>query len=149
MHDVSLQTTRSDEVILAALAHLNSGNINNAIAYFATAFHFRDYGLGLEFTGSERLAEFFHKIRELYPDSLVSTDQVFVSGNHVVAEWTLRATLTEPFYGGLSQNVPVSVHGASIVRIDNGEITDWADYYDGLTSRRTALAAYFEEWVEL
>jgi len=31
----------------------------------------------------------------------------------------------------------VSAHGASIVRTDNGKITDWADYYDGLTSRRT------------
>ncbi|HZC35139.1 MAG TPA: hypothetical protein VE242_05975, partial [Chthoniobacterales bacterium] len=66
-----------------------------------------------------------------------------------VTEWTLRFTLTEPFYGGLSRKVPISLHGASIARIENGKITDWADYYDGLTSRRTALAAHFEEWVEL
>jgi hypothetical protein len=44
---------------------------------------------------------------------------------------------------------PISLHGASIVCIDNGKITDWSDYYDGLTSRRTALASYFTEWVEL
>jgi steroid delta-isomerase-like uncharacterized protein len=149
MNNVSLQSTKSDEVILTALAHLNRGNVNSAIACFASEFHFKDHGLGLEFTDSERLAEFFHKIRELYPDSLVLTDQVFVSGKHVIVEWTLRATLTEPFYGGLLRNVPVSVHGASIVQIDNGEISDWADYYDGRTSRRTALAAQFEEWVEL
>ncbi|HEY4087590.1 MAG TPA: ester cyclase [Bryobacteraceae bacterium] len=146
---MSVQTPKSDEVILDALAHLNNGNINSVIAYFASEFHFRDYGLGLEFTGRERLAEFFRKIRELYPDSLVLTDHVFVSGNHVIAEWTLRATLTEPFYGGLTRNISVSVHGASIVRIYNGEITDWSDFYDGLTSRRAALAAHFEEWVEL
>lgn len=149
MNTGAFQTTTSDEVILAALAHLNKGNINNVIACFARVFHFKDHGLGLEFTDCERLGEFFHKIRELYPDSVVLTDQVLVSGNHVIAEWTLRATLTEPFYGGLSRKVPVSVHGASIVRIDNGEITDWADYYDGLTSRRTALATAFEDWVEL
>src|SRR6476646_1332047 len=106
MNNVSLQTTNSDELIVAALAHLNKGNINNVIACFASEFHFKDYGLGLEFTDSERLGEFFHKIREFYPDSLVLTDQVFVSGNHVIAEWTLRATLTEPFYGGPSRNVP-------------------------------------------
>jgi hypothetical protein len=29
----------------------------------------------------------------------------------------------------------------SIVRVDNGKIADWTDYYDGLMSRRTALAA--------
>jgi hypothetical protein len=66
----------------------------------------------------------------------------------VIIEWTLQATLTEPFYGGLSQKVRVSVQGASIVRTSNGKITDWADYYDGLASRRAALASYFTEWVE-
>jgi hypothetical protein len=40
------------------------------------------------------------------------------------------------------------LQGVSIVRADNGKITDWSDYYDGLTSRRTALASYFTEWVE-
>ena len=43
----------------------------------------------------------------------------------------------------------VFVHGASIVRIENGKISDWADYYDVLTSRRTALASFFTEWIEL
>jgi hypothetical protein len=27
--------------------------------------------------------------------------------------------------------------------------TQFTNYYDGLTSRRTAVAAHFEEWVEL
>jgi hypothetical protein len=67
----------------------------------------------------------------------------------VITEWILKTAITEPFYGGLSRKVPVSLHGASIVRIDNGKITGWSDYYDGLTSRRTALASYFTEWVEL
>jgi limonene-1,2-epoxide hydrolase len=57
--------------------------------------------------------------------------------------------LTEPFHSGLSRKIPVSLQGTSIVRIGNGKITDWADYFDGLTSRRTALASYFKEWVEL
>jgi hypothetical protein len=72
-----------------------------------------------------------------------------VSGDHVITEWTLQSTLTEPFYGGLTRKVPISVHGASIVRTESGKITEWADYYDGLTSRRTALASFFTEWVEL
>jgi hypothetical protein len=72
-----------------------------------------------------------------------------VSGEHVITEWTLKTTITEPFYGGLSRKVPVSLHGASIVRIADGKITDWSDDYDGLTSRRTALASYFTERVGL
>jgi len=57
--------------------------------------------------------------------------------------------LIEPFFGGISRKVPISLRGVSIVRTDSGKIVDWTDYYDGLTSRRTALAAHFEEWVEL
>jgi hypothetical protein len=55
----------------------------------------------------------------------------------------------EPFYCGLKWRVPVSLHGASIARSEDGKLTDWAEYYDGLTARRTALASYFIEWIEL
>jgi hypothetical protein len=73
-----------------------------------------------------------------------------VTGDRVIGEWTLRITLSEPFWGGgLTRKIPVSVHGVSILRTENGKITEWADYYDGLTSRRTALAAHFEEWIDL
>jgi hypothetical protein len=63
-------------------------------------------------------------------------------------EWNLQTILMEPFYSGVKLRVPVSLRGASIVRTENGKITDWAEYYDGLTARRTALAAHFAEWVE-
>ena len=146
---IETETAIQSEVVLTVLMHLNDGNIEDAIAYFAEKFEFNDYGIGLEFNDRERLADFFQKTRELYPDSSLQTDRILVSGDYVITEWTLRYTLTEPFYGGLSRKVPISLHGASIVRIENGRITDWADYYDGLTSRRTALAAHFTEWVEL
>jgi steroid delta-isomerase-like uncharacterized protein len=146
---VETETAIRSEVVSTVLMHLKDGNIQDAIACFAEKFEFNDRGIGLEFNDKERLAEFFQKIRELYPDSLLHTDTILVSGDYVVAEWTLRSTLTEPFYGGLSRKVPISLHGVSIVRIEDGKITDWADYYDGLTSRRTALAAHFTEWIEL
>ena len=138
----------SEGVVLTALTHLKNGKIEAAVACFADELTFNDHGIGLEFKDKERLAEFFHKAHELYPDSFLQTDAIFVSGDRVISEWTLQFTLTEPFYGH-SRKVPVSLHGASMVRIDDGKITDWSDYYDGLTSRRTALASYFTEWVEL
>ena len=136
-------------VVLTVLSHLNNGQIEEALAGFAEEFRFEDHGMRLEFKDKERLAEFFYRTRELYPDSFLQTDTIFVSGNRVITEWTLRFTLTEPFYGGLKRTVKVSVQGVSIVRIENRNIAEWADYYDGLTSRRTALAAHFEEWIEL
>jgi steroid delta-isomerase-like uncharacterized protein len=149
MSEVLLQVATPEAVLLSVLTHLRCGRMREATAHFAEEFSFTDHGIGLEFKDKARLAEFFHKARELYPDSLLVVDRVFASGDHVIVEWTYRTTITEPFYGGLSRKHPVSVPGVSIVRTCQGEITDWADYYDGLTSRRTALASHFEEWVEV
>jgi SnoaL-like polyketide cyclase len=149
MSEIAIGNGDSESVVLAALTYLKNGKIGDAIACFAEEFTFKDHGMGLEFKDKERLSEFFQKTQELYPDSLLLTDTIFVIGDDVITEWTLQATLTEPFYGGLSRKVPVTVHGASIVRTNNGKIADWADYYDGLVSRRTALASYFTDWVEL
>jgi steroid delta-isomerase-like uncharacterized protein len=139
----------SEGVVFTALTRLENGKIEAAVACFADEFTFNDHAIGLEFKDKERLAEFFHKTRELYPDSFLQTDVIFVSGDRVIAEWTLQFTLTETFYGPHSRKLRVSLRGASIVRTANGKVTNWTDYYDGLTSRRTALASYFTEWVEL
>ena len=149
MSEIQMEIAAQGEVVCTVLMHLKNGKISDATACFAERFEFNDRGIGLEFKNRDRLAEFFQKTRELYPDSSLQTDTIFVSGDHVITEWTLETTLVEPFYGGLSRKVPISLHGASIVRIDDGKITDWSDYYEGLTSRRTSLASYFTEWVEL
>jgi steroid delta-isomerase-like uncharacterized protein len=149
MSEIPVGMAALEGAVLTVLTDLKNGKIDDATARFAEEFRFKDHGIGLEFKDKELLAEFFQKTRELYPDSVLVTETIFVSGDHVITEWTLQATLTEPFHSGLSRKVPVSLQGTSIVRIGNGKITDWADYYDGLTSRRTALASYFKEWVEL
>ena len=148
MSEVSIQTLSPQRVVSAALKQLNREQIEDAVACFSTDFRYKDHGIGLEFRDKERLTEFFRKTRELYPDYFLQADQTFVSGEHVITQWTLQATITEPFYAGLIRRIPISVSGVSVARTDNGKIADWADYYDGLTSRRTALAAHFTEWVE-
>jgi hypothetical protein len=149
MSEIAIGMAAPEGVALTVLTPLKNGKIDDAIARFVEQLTFKYHGIGLEFKDTERLSEFFRKTRELYPDSCLETDTIFVSGEHVIMEWTLQTLVTESFYGGLSRKDHVSVHGASIVRTENGKITDWADYNDGLTSRRTALAAHFKEWVEL
>jgi steroid delta-isomerase-like uncharacterized protein len=147
MSSVPVQTL-SERVVSEVLGHLNQEQIQDATAVFASDFRYQDHGIGLEFREKERLTEFFRKTRELYPDYFVRTDRTFVSGDHVITQWTLQVTIKEPFYSGHSLNVPLSLPGVSIVRVDNGKIAEWDDYYDGLTSRRTSLAAHFTEWIE-
>ena len=148
MSEVSVQTLSPEKVVSEVLEHLNKGQIEDATASFAAEFRYQDHGIALEFKDKERLTEFFRKTRELYPDYSVRTDQVFVSGENVITQWMLKVTIKEPFYGGLTWNHPLSLPGVSIVRVDNGKIAGWDDYYDGLTSRRTSLAAHFTEWIE-
>ena len=149
MSEVLIHTASPETVALSVLADLRGGQISEATVRFAEDFRFRDHGIGLEFTDKVRLMEFFQKGRELYPDSTLIPDRTIACGEDAAVEWTYRVTITEPFYGGLQRRLPVSVQGASVVRTHNGEITEWADYYDGLKSRCTALAAHFEEWTEL
>jgi steroid delta-isomerase-like uncharacterized protein len=148
MSEVLIQTISPHIVVSAVLGQLNQEQIEDAVACFTTNCRYKDHGIGLEFKGKERLTEFFRKTRELYPDYFLQADLTFVSGEHVITQWTLQVTISEPFYAGLIRSIPISVAGVSVVRADNGKITDWADYYDGLTSRRTALAAHFTEWVD-
>ena len=149
MSESAFETGTSEQVVLPVLTRLDNGNIDDAIARFAEEFTFKDRGIGLEFKDKGRLTEFFQKTREYFPDSSLQVDSILMSLDHVVSEWTLHTSVTEPFYGALSRKVQILLHGVSVVRTKNGEIAEWSDYYDGLTSRRTALAAHFTNWGEL
>ncbi len=149
MSESAFETATSEQVVLPVLTRLDNGNIDDAIARFAEEFTFKDRGIGLEFKDKGRLTEFFQKTREYFPDSSLQVDSILMSLDQVVSEWTLHTSVTELFYGALSRKVQILLHGVSVVRTKNGEITEWSDYYDGLTSRRTALAAYFTDWGEL
>ena len=148
MSEVSVERLSPEGIVSAVLNQLNHGQAEDAAASFAIGFRYKDHGIGLEFLDKDGLTEFFQKTRDLYPDYSLQTDQLFVIGDHVITQWTVQVTIMEPFYGGLTRRIPISIVGVSIVRTENGKITDWADYYDGLTSRRTALAAHFTEWIE-
>ena len=137
------------EDVSNALTRLQNGTIEDAIADFAGTFRFNDRGLGLEFTDKERLLDFFRKERELYPSSSFQINNILVAEDHVIAEWVLNYSIKYPFDGMTVRDLPVSLRGVSVVRTKRGKITEWSDYYDGLTSRRTALGAHFTEWIEL
>ena len=148
MSEFGIATAASGKLVLAVISYLNDGHIEDAVALFADQFSFKDHGIRLEFDTKDRLAEFFRKAHELYPDSLLQTESTFVSGSNALTEWTLQATLIEPAFGNRRWKVPISLHGASLVLAENGRIKRWSDYYDSLVSRRTALTSYFKEWVE-
>jgi hypothetical protein len=137
----------SERTLRFVLATLSEGRFSEAVNRFDDHFTFIDHALGLEFTDKERLIEFFRKSRELFPDTALEIESTFAYGDHAVAEWKLTATQTE-FVWNQNFRSPIVVRGSTIVRVDNGRVTRWSEYYDGLTSRRYGLAGMFKEWIE-
>jgi steroid delta-isomerase-like uncharacterized protein len=149
LDNASAEATTSDPILQIALAAWRQGNFVEVVDKFDQQFKFTDHALGLEFKDKGRLIEFLAKTRELFPDSERRDNTIFSSGDRVISEWTLTATKTEPFWGGLLRKVEICVQGISVVQIKNGKISQWSDYYDQLKSRRNGLAAWFTEWLEL
>jgi SnoaL-like domain len=131
-------------VLESALAALCTGRISQALERFNDSFIFCDRALGLEFTDKARLEEFFRRSRELLPDTVLEVTATFECGDHIIAEWQMTGSQTT-LYGAHRLRLPISLRGVSVVRTENGRITDWSDYYDGGASRRTGVAAYFTD----
>ena len=149
LENASAPATTPDRILQIALAAWRQGNLVELVDQFNNQFTFTDYALGLEFKDKERLTEFLAKTRERFPDSERRDKTLSSGGEYVVSEWTLTATTTEPFLEGRLRKVPICVQGISVVQIKNGKISQWADYYDQLKSRRQGVAALFEPWIEL
>ena len=145
----SVDATTPDRILHAFLNAWWRGDVVEAAHQFSDRFTFTDHALGLEFKDKERLTEFLAKTRELFPDTQRTDNTICRSEDRVISEWTLTATLSEPFMGGLMRKVPIRVRGISVVQFQNAKITQWSDYYDELTSRRSGLADRFTEWTEL
>jgi hypothetical protein len=135
------------QILQSALAALSEGRVPEVVEQFDDCFTFNDRALALEFTEKTRLTEFFEKSRELFPDTTLEIISLFEYGDHAIAEWKISATQIVP-YGSISCRVPISLHGATIVRVENENIVEWSDYYDQGSSRRVNLSAFFTECVE-
>jgi hypothetical protein len=96
------EATTSDRILQIALAAWKQGNFVEVADQFNDQFTFTDHALGLEFKNKGRLTEFLAKISEHFPDSERRDNTFFSSGDHVISEWTLTATRTEPCLGGRS-----------------------------------------------
>ena len=107
MSQSSIQTLSPQGVVSAVLRQINQEQIEDAVACFTTDCRYKDHGIGLELMDKECLTEFLGKTRELHPDYFLRADQTFVRGEHVITQWTLQVTITEPLYAGLARRIPI------------------------------------------
>ena len=143
----SQKSVSRDGILQVTLEALKQGDFITALDQFNDEFAFIDHALELEFSAKDRLIEFLAERRRRFPE-FERTDNIIVSGeNRIVSEWFLTATNCESFPDSWKK-VPICVRGASIVRIENGKITQWSDYYDQLQSGRYGLATWLTAWFD-
>jgi hypothetical protein len=132
-----------DRILQVTLEALKQGDFITALDQFNDEFAFIDHALELEFSTKDRLTEFFAKRRRLCPE-FERTDNIVLSGeDRIVSEWFLTATKR-----GSWMEVPICMRGASIVRIENGKITQWSDYYDQLQSGDYGVGTWLTAWMD-
>jgi ketosteroid isomerase-like protein len=131
------------------LKALLEGKIDEAIDQFGDEFTFTDHALELKFSEKERLHEYFAKIRVMFPDSKRVDQTLSSNANTIVSEWTIKDTQSEPFAYGRFLKINIEAHGVSVVRVTDGRIVKWSEYYDQVGSRRYRLAGQFSDWCEV
>ena len=115
----------------SSISHARSSRSPQPRQYFRSRcqfdenFTFNDRALGLEFVDKERLREFFEKSRQLFPDTAVEVITVYEVGDTAFSEWRLTATWPT-YYVSVPLQLPISLRGASIAKIQNGRIRYWS-----------------------
>jgi steroid delta-isomerase-like uncharacterized protein len=126
-----------------------AGDTDEVVNEFADEFTFFDHALRLEFRNKDRLREYLVKIREFFSESERRDRTVLGSEDRIVSQWTLVASQNEPFLNGRFRKVKISAQGVSVLRIVDGRIAEWSEYYDQVNSRRYPIAAWFTDWREI
>lgn len=137
------------EIVRYFLLCLDKNQVERAVEHFGEDFVMRDYGLDLEFRDKSRLADFFQKRRDLFPEVHFNLENILADKNIVVLQWSLYGFAEAGSYGQRVFKVHVGTKGASVVECNQGKITRWSDYYDRSSSMRTPLIDYFNEYVEI
>jgi hypothetical protein len=144
--DDSSPVSGSLRPLQSALAALSDGRISEVVEQFADRFTFNDHALRLELKDKLRLAQFFEKSCEVFPDRNLEIGPMFEGAGHAIVEWRFSTTESVQL-GSISHRVPISLQGSTIICVEHGKIVQWSEYYDQ-SNLPIRLAAFFSDWIE-
>jgi len=87
---------------------------------------------GAAATGPEGFRLFYEKILGALPDIRFTVHDIFESGSMAAGRWTATATHQGDQLGMKATNNPVTITGMSILRIENGQISEGWNEWDKL-----------------
>lgn len=145
-------TSNSPPAISAWQTVLNAwaaSDIDEVVNQFADEFRFTDHALGLEFKEKDRMHKFLVKSRDFFSDSERKDHTLLSDEETIVSEWQLTGTQDEPFLTGRFLKIRIRSQGVSVVRVKDGRIVEWSEYYDQIKCRRQRLGSWFADWPEI
>jgi steroid delta-isomerase-like uncharacterized protein len=85
-----------------------------------------------EIKGPEGFVAFAEQIRNAFPDTDLTIEDIFAVDDKVAIRWVATGTHTGEGLGVPPSSRPVRIPGSTIVRIANGKIVEGWDHWDRL-----------------
>ena len=87
-------------------------------------------------TSLEQLKQFFLGTQSAFPDFSMRYDDVWVSGNRIIAHWTATGTHQGLWFDIEATGNNVTISGLSVMKVESGKVTEQASYFDLLSVAR-------------
>jgi len=78
----------------------------------------------------EQLKQFFLGTQSAFPDFSMRYDDVWVSGNRIIAHWTATGTHQGFWFDIEATGKNVTISGLSVMKVESGKVTEQANYFD-------------------
>lgn len=81
-------------------------------------------------TSLEQLKQFYLGTQSAFPDFSMRYDDVWVSGNRIIAHWTATGTHQGFWFDIDATGKNVTIAGLSVMKVESGKVTEQANYFD-------------------
>lgn len=87
-------------------------------------------------TSLDQLKQFFLGTQSSFPDFSMRYDDIWISGDRVMARWTATGTQNGMFFDIEPTGKNVTISGVSVMKVESGKVTEQANYFDLLSIAR-------------
>jgi steroid delta-isomerase-like uncharacterized protein len=114
----------------------NTPDFNSLDAVLSPTVTSRDPFSATPMTSLEQLKQFYLGTQAAFPDFSMRYDDIWVSGDRVMAHWTATGTNRGAFFDLEPTGKNVTISGVSVMKVEAGKVTEQANYFDLLSVAR-------------
>ena len=123
-------TPRDVEELARAAMDVHSGDLSNVGVYAETVSRYDPFMPDKGVHGRDAFEQDLRDVKAAFPDVQVTADDMLVSDDVAMIEWTWTGTHEEEFAGIPPTQNTVEVRGMMKLVIEDGQIQEERSYYD-------------------